>query len=389
MTSATTRANSVTADSTPCLNVHIQQQQPLSLNVSFQCAPGELLALVGPSGSGKSTILRTIAGLHRATQSTIECASELWDDSATGVHLTAQRRNIGLVFQEYALFPHKSALENVLLATGGSKKARQTLARELFARTNMTGLEHRKPNTLSGGQKQRVAIARALARQPRALLLDEPFSAVDQQTRRKLYRELATLRQNLEIPIILVTHDLTEVQLLADSLCLVHHGVSLQHGAVADVISRPESREIARLLGHQNLFSATVEQVHLDYTMYRLGTLPPIEGPSLDEIKIGDNVSLLIAPSAIQIIDSAIDSDDNQPIAVIDSRQEGRCVTLRGAVQESVLLGDELLIRLHLDDVPKSLRFKMPLHEAKKRHIYQGQRLDVMIEHHGIHVMME
>lgn len=384
MASPATKVTGTTSDSTSQLNVQIQQQQPFSLNASFQCAPGELLALVGPSGSGKSTILRTIAGLHRATHSNIKCADDLWDDSTHDFHLSPQQRNIGLVFQEYALFPHKSALENVLLATSGSKKAKHELARELFARTNMSGLEHRKPDTLSGGQKQRVAIARALARQPRALLLDEPFSAVDQQTRRRLYRELAALRQSLEIPIVLVTHDLTEVQLLADTLCLIHRGVSLQQGAVADVISRPQSREIARLLGHQNLFSVAVEQTHHESTVYRLGNLPPIAGPVLDNVRSGDNASLLIAPSAIHISYS----DDNQQPGSSAVRQEEFAVTLKGDIQESVMLGDELLIRLHLDDVPKSLRFKLPLHEAKKYGIRQGQRLEVGIRAYGIHAMI-
>lgn len=368
------------------LTVHIQQHQPISLNTSFQCRPGELLALVGPSGSGKSTILRTIAGLHRATHTSIKCAGETWEDSACSIHCKPQQRNIGFVFQEYALFPHKSAIENVLLATSGkSKTDKINSAKALLARTNMTGLENRSPDTLSGGQKQRVAIARALARQPRAILLDEPFSAVDQQTRRKLYRELATLRRTLEIPIVLVTHDLTEVQLLADSLCLIHRGISLQQGAVADVISRPHSREIARLLGHQNLFSVTV--VHTDQysTILSLGNLPHINVPLVAGIKAGDKASLLITPTAIQVIphhgNSVMSPETEQP--------EEFAFSLNGVIQESVMLGDELLIRLHLDDVPKSLRFKLPLHEAREKHIVQGQRLNVGIRRHGIHTMAD
>lgn len=371
------------ADTKAWLDVNIQQDHPLSLNASFQCAPGELLALVGPSGSGKSTILRTIAGLHRASHTAITCANTVWDDSTNEFHLSPQQRKTGLVFQEYALFPHKSALQNVMLAASGTAIEKQQLAQELFALTNMRGLEHRSPATLSGGQKQRVAIARALARQPHALLLDEPFSAVDQQTRRKLYRELATLRQSLEIPIVLVTHDLTEVQLLADSLCLVHHGVSLQQGKVADVISQPQSREIARLLGHQNLFSVTVEKTQQHCTVYRLGKLPPISGPLLDNIRAGDKASLLFAPSAIHIC-HPVNHQNTQTNA---TAKEQFAVTLKGEIQESVMLGDELLIRLHLDDVTKSLRFKIPVHDAQTYGISQGQRLDVGIKPYGIHAM--
>ncbi|MFK8082915.1 MAG: ABC transporter ATP-binding protein [Granulosicoccus sp.] len=366
------------------LEVAIRQQTPISINVTLHCAPGELLALVGPSGSGKSTVLRSIAGLNRADHARVRCCGELWEDSQTCIHMKTQQRKVGMVFQEYALFPHKSALDNVMLATPGpSRKLRKCKAKALLERTNMTGLEHRMPSTLSGGQKQRVAIARALAREPKVLLLDEPFSAVDQQTRRKLYRELAALRQSLELPIVLVTHDLAEVQLLADSLCLMHRGTSLQQGPVAQVINRPASRNIARLVGHQNIFNATIAGTRNDHTLYKIGEADPLRGPSLTGVGLGDNVSLLIAPSAIQIQaklqsqkrDSFVDDDDKS--------------TLEGTVNESVILGDELLIRLHLEHVPKSLRFKIPLHTALENAIGNGSELVVSVMQQGIHVMAD
>ncbi|MFK7994690.1 MAG: ABC transporter ATP-binding protein [Granulosicoccus sp.] len=367
------------------LEVRIRQRHPINIDTTLNCAPGELLALVGPSGSGKSTVLRNIAGLNRTESAYIRCGQEVWDDSQAGRHVKTQRRKVGLVFQEYALFPHKSALDNVMLATPGRSEAqRRKKATALLERTNMTGLENRMPATLSGGQKQRVAIARALAREPRVLLLDEPFSAVDQQTRRKLYRELAALRQSLDLPIVLVTHDLTEVQLLADSVCLMHRGSSLQQGPVTSVINRPGSRAIARLVGHQNLFNATIVAHEKEQTVYRLGAIASIRGPHLSGSSIGDQVSLLIAPSAIRIESRTV---ENTAGSAID--ENGKSVTLAGTVHESVVLGDELSIRLHLDHVPKSLRFKIPVHTALENNIGQGCKLNVSVQHQGVHAMAE
>ena len=358
--------------SRPALQVNIKHAEPIHLDVSLQCGQGEMLALVGPSGSGKSTVLRSIAGLHRANEVHIQCGNETWDNTQAGLYKTPQQRSVGLVFQDYALFPHKSVLQNVMLASPCRTKAqRRSKSLALLEKTNMTGLEHRMPNALSGGQRQRVALARALAREPRALLLDEPFSAVDQQTRRKLYAELASLRQSLAMPIVLVTHDMTEVQLLADSLCLIHHGKTLEQGKVIDVINQPRTRSIARLVGHQNLFSAKVTGHTANATCYKLGQLEPVEGPRLPGLKAGDDVCLLIKPSAIRMS------------PVISS------FALEGHVQESVLLGDEMSIRLHLERVPKSLRFKLSADEARSRGIEKGCKLKVYIQRETIHVLAE
>lgn len=367
------------------LEVKVRQHDPIRMDAALNCAPGELLALVGPSGSGKSTVLRSIAGLYRTEYAYIRCGDDIWDDTQTLRYVKTQQRKVGLVFQEYALFPHKSALDNIMLATPGqSREQRRSKAIALLEKTNMTGLENRMPATLSGGQKQRVAIARALAREPKVLLLDEPFAAVDQQTRRKLYRELAALRQSLDLPIVLVTHDLTEVQLLADSLCLMHRGTSLQQGAVASVINRPQSRAIARLVGHQNLFKAIVVGVADDHTVYKLGEEAPFKGPHLPGAKINNEACLLIAPTSIRI-----DKMRTQTSTIHDYGDERYVVKLTGIVHESVVLGDEFSIRLHLENVPKSLRFKIPMHIALERSIQQGSSLAVRVLYQGIHAMPE
>ncbi len=228
----------------------LQQAGPIPLDVALSCRPGELLALIGPSGSGKTTVLRSIAGLYRPQTGRVAVGGETWLDTQTGVDLPPQARSVGLVFQDYALFPHLSALDNVRLAMlRHEEPARSRLAASLLARVHLEGLEARRPDQLSGGQRQRVALARALARDPKVLLLDEPFSAVDRMTREPLKEEIAALHRSLDIPMLLVTHDLEEAQALADRICVLHAGTTLQIGTPDEVRLRPKSALVARLMG--------------------------------------------------------------------------------------------------------------------------------------------
>jgi molybdate transport system ATP-binding protein len=185
---------------------------PIPLDAAFRVEPGELLALVGHSGSGKTTLLRTIAGLWRPETARVRWTARL-ARHRRGVDLAPHRRRVGIVFQNYALFPHMTAAQNVMAAMDRPDRAE---AERILDLVNLHGLAERKPAQLSGGQQQRVAVARALARRPQALLLDEPFSAVDRATREKLHGEIIALRAHLAMPVVLVTHDVNEAQLLAD-----------------------------------------------------------------------------------------------------------------------------------------------------------------------------
>ena len=219
---------------------------------------GEITALVGPSGSGKTSILRAIAGLLRLDRANIRMGDDVWNDTQT--HLLTRQRPIGYVPQHYGLFPHMSVLGNVEAAlTHLATAERRVRAQACIALAHVGGLEARYPHELSGGQKQRVALARAIAREPRVLLLDEPFSAVDRGTRKHLYVELRRLHQQLRTTVLLVTHDLDEAAQLASHLCVIQHGRLVQSGSTLDVLTRPCSEEAALLLDIPNIFEARIE----------------------------------------------------------------------------------------------------------------------------------
>ena len=213
---------------------------PAAVNdISFTAERGQLVALLGPSGCGKSTTLRLIAGLDMPSDGAIFIEGR----DVTGV--APAKRGVSMVFQSYALFPHLSALGNVEAALSEHPlPTRRARAHRLLDLVQLEGLSHRRPAELSGGQQQRIALARALAREPRALLLDEPLSAVDRRTRRRLREVLTAVRSSVQAPIILVTHDLDEAAALADRLVVIDRGQLLQDGSPSEVLASPNSDQV-------------------------------------------------------------------------------------------------------------------------------------------------
>lgn len=183
---------------------------------------GEFLTLFGPSGAGKTTLLRMIAGLEKPDSGIIRVDDEIWYDSTLHINLPPQKRSIGFVFQDYALFPTMSVYENLLFAA--SQKTQKSLIDELLELTELSNLAHRFPDTLSGGQKQRVALVRALVRQPKILLLDEPLSALDSPMRLKLQDELALIHARLGVTTLLVSHDIAETVKLSNRMAQIESG---------------------------------------------------------------------------------------------------------------------------------------------------------------------
>lgn len=235
-----------------------QASEPIPLDLDFKAKAGEVMALVGHSGSGKTTILRSIAGLWTPTTARVSCAGVKWLDTAAKVNVPSHQRRVGVVFQNYALFPHMTALGNVMSALPSDVRDKAQAANDWLARVNLPDLADRRPAELSGGQQQRVALARALARAPDVLLLDEPFSAVDRATRDRLHAELMALRADLKMPVILVTHDMAEAQALADRMVVIEKGRVIRQGTTAEVMSDPAA---LRAMGLRDLASMLTAHV--------------------------------------------------------------------------------------------------------------------------------
>jgi molybdate transport system ATP-binding protein len=222
----------------------------LDLDVALEVGPGECLALAGPSGAGKTSVLRVAAGLLRPERGRVEAGDETWLDTADGIDVPPEERRCGYVFQEYALFPHLNAWQNVAYPLRGvPRPERRERALRLLARFGMRELADARPRTLSGGERQRVALARMLARDPGVLLLDEPLSALDPRTRAGASRELAAVLREVEAPALFVTHDFAEAAQLGDRVGVIDAGRVIQEGTPSELAATPRSAFVADFTG--------------------------------------------------------------------------------------------------------------------------------------------
>jgi molybdate transport system ATP-binding protein len=222
----------------------------LRLDVALTVEPGECLALAGPSGAGKTSALRVAAGLLRPAHGRVEANGQTWLDTTRGVDVPAERRRCGYVFQDYALFPHLTAWQNVaypLRRIGRRQRRERALA--LLDRFGLAGHAEAHPRTLSGGERQRVAVARALARAPEVLLLDEPLSALDARTRARAARELAAVLRESDAPALLVTHDFAEAAQLGHRVGVIDGGQIVQRGTASELAAAPRSAFVADFTG--------------------------------------------------------------------------------------------------------------------------------------------
>lgn len=223
------------------------------LDVDFSAGSGEALALLGASGSGKSSALQCIAGIRRPDWGRIELDGQVLFDSQRGIDLPPQRRRIGYLFQQYALFPHMTVEQNIAVCL---ERGRRAEARGLIALLRLEGTERLLPRQLSGGQQQRVALARILASRPRAILLDEPLSALDSSLRRQLEQELQEVLARFGGPVVWVSHDLGEVCRSCRRVCVLEDGRSSPAAGMRELIEAPGTAEAARISGCRNLVRA-------------------------------------------------------------------------------------------------------------------------------------
>jgi len=223
--------------------------------VNMSIREGEFFSLLGPSGCGKTTTLRMIAGFETPTKGTIEVGG------ADVTHVPAHKRDMGMVFQNYALFPHRSVGENVAFGLRMRGMDRATIAHKVadaLAQVELVGYEDRRPGQLSGGQQQRVALARAIVIEPRVLLCDEPLGALDKKLRQAMQFELKELQRKLSLTMVFVTHDQEEALAMSDRIAVINAGKVEQIGTPSDIYDRPSTRFVADFIGDTNLFRGEV-----------------------------------------------------------------------------------------------------------------------------------
>lgn len=362
---------------------NIHQSLPMKLECAANCDAGDLLAIVGTSGAGKTSILRVLAGLMKPESGRIQVGGEVWFDSKEHIFVPARDRHVGMVFQHYALMPHLDAIHNVALSLMHLPKHERFIkAQQWLNHVQLSSDQQvRHPHQLSGGQQQRVAIARALAREPKLLLLDEPFSAVDQMTRQDLYQLMIDMRQSLGIPIVLVTHDLREASLMADQLVVMDDGVVLQAGSPGVIHGSPRNARVADLLGIQNRFqgewlgpSSASGYGSLRWIGMSSTDAQP-DGPILTvrdkgKIKAGQKVNWVIPGDGIELWHS------ENPTAA----------QFQATVIQAQDLGEITMAKLSCSDFPGYI-VNVTMTGKKRGRIKEGESLPIFLDQNLIHVM--
>ena len=283
--------------------------------VSLDIAPGEFVTLLGPSGSGKTTTLMMLAGFE------IPTAGEIYVDEDPIAAVPPYRRNIGMVFQNYALFPHMTVGENIAFPLQMRKMSRAEITRQttaVLALVGLPGYEGRYPRQLSGGQQQRVAVARALVFNPRVLLMDEPLGALDKQLREHLQLEIKALHDQLGVTIIYVTHDQEEALVMSDRIAVMNEGHIEQCGLPTELYDEPATRFVATFIGESNFIDGVVNRLD--------GTAAFIESPGLGELRAplraglaaGTTVALTVRPEKIVADENGLAPDMNAVTGTVD-----------------------------------------------------------------------
>jgi len=278
------------------LKISVQKRfKGFFLDVEFS-SDAKVTALFAPSGSGKSLTLQAVAGLVKPDRGRIEVNGRLFFDSERGVNLPPQRRRVGYLFQDYALFPHMTVIDNVRFGSDDEK-----LVKELLKILEIEEIRDKFPSEISGGQKQRVALARALATRPNILLLDEPFSALHKELKLSLYREIKKIQELFGVPIILVSHDIDEVFELADFLVVMEKGRVVQTGEPFNVFMNPLNLRVAKLLGHRSFLRGEVVSIGRRYIGVKLRSGVTLRCRKREGVGVGDKVFVSVLPFSLAL----------------------------------------------------------------------------------------
>ena len=313
-------------------------------NISCTFEPGSLTTLLGPSGCGKTTSLRLIAGLERATSGSV------FIDKEDVTLLPATNRDVSMVFQSYALFPHMSVIENVsygLKMTGISKNQYLDKAASSLSLVGLEGYEKRMPSELSGGQQQRVAVARAIVLEPKVLLFDEPLSNLDAKLRRQVREDIRELQQKLGVTTIYVTHDQEEALAISDKVIVMNNAVIAQEGRPKDLYNNPKTTFVANFIGDANIVKARIETRNENNYDINFGGIQMKISSNID---LKDSVSIALRPETIEIIKEK--TNNCMAAKIINASYVGSCYqyVVSSSVGEVFIVSNETINYFKLNE---------------------------------------
>jgi iron(III) transport system ATP-binding protein len=334
-------------------------------NVSFEVPRGKLFTLLGPSGCGKTTTLRSVAGLEKPTSGEISIDRRLVYSSQKGISVAPRKRNIGMVFQSYAIWPHMNVFQNVAFPLEVRRLGRRIVREKVMRMLDVVALEglaDRDATRLSGGQQQRLALARALVMEPQLLLLDEPLSNLDAKLRDRMRLELKRLQRELELTTVYVTHDQTEALALSHEIAVMNEGRIVQIGTPRQIYENPRDKFVADFVGSTNLIPGTVSDV-IDSRCTISSPLGQLRVQASEGMRKNDSVLVSVRPENVELSQAAPAAaiDDNVCKGVISSKEFlGDSVDCHLKVGEVVLLarahpafrapdGDPIYVRMRAD----------------------------------------
>jgi len=341
------------------------------LKAEFQCG-NEMIVLFGPSGAGKTLTLDCIAGLEVPDKGSIIVNGITYFDSEQRINISPQKRNVGYLFQNYALFPHLTVEENIIFGLRSRNNSEEKIEAMMDV-FEIHGLLKRYPSQLSGGQRQRVALARALITRPKIMLLDEPFSSLDYIVRMRLRRDLKKIREIIKIPIILITHNPVEAYTMADTMIVYKYGGIEQIAPPKEIFSKPINENVAKLVGMSNIFKGKILDIRTDEVT--LQSHKKIIAPGVEGLHSGQEVTWCIRPDQVMVVreDRPIEKDIASNI-------------FSGKIIEIIPKGATYLLYI---DGDFDLEIEMPSHAFEKLGLEDGQTIRVSLKKSAIHIIKE
>ncbi len=312
-------------------------------DVTFSVPEGQLFTLLGPSGCGKTTTLRSVAGLEKPTSGEIEVGGEIVYSSEKGIFVTPNKRNFGMVFQSYAIWPHMNVFENAAfpLEVRKNSLSKKAIAERVMRVLNAVALDHladREATKLSGGQQQRLALARALVMEPRLLLLDEPLSNLDAKLREKMRFELKRLQRELKLTTIYVTHDQSEALALSHEIAVMNEGRVVQIGSPRDIYERPHNKFVADFVGTTNFFDATIVALDGQSRRCKVNTkLGALTVQCENGVSQSDALVVSVRPEDVELSEQPPPPDDDYNVCT-------------GTIDAKVFLGEYLDFQVKIGD---------------------------------------